>query len=162
MITEYIHTHQPGFWIALGFALMACEVLLFGFSTIIFLFAGIGAVVTGLLMMAGILPETWIAGVACFGISTGIISALLWKPFSKMQRSGRAPKPGQDSDLLGLTFVLSTDISMTEPGSHRYSGIDWRVEPDKNNMAGIPAGTPIKVTGVDVGIFRVCPVNSVG
>ena len=77
---EYIDTHQYGFWIALGFALLVAEILLFGFTTIIFLFAGLAGVITGLAMMFGLLPETWLAGVSCFGISTGIISAVLWKP----------------------------------------------------------------------------------
>ena len=84
-MVDYINAHMPEFWVALGFALLAAEVLIFGFTTLILLFAGIGAVATGLLMMAGILTETWVAGVASFGIATGIASVLLWKPMQKMQ-----------------------------------------------------------------------------
>ena len=36
---EYIHTHQSGFWIAAGFIMLAAEVLVFGFTTIVLLFA---------------------------------------------------------------------------------------------------------------------------
>ena len=85
---DYIDMHQPGFWVAVGFALLAAEVLLFGFTTIILFFAGIGALVTGLAMMSGVLPETWTAGIACFGIATGAAGAVLWKPLKKLQDHG--------------------------------------------------------------------------
>ncbi|MDH5409361.1 MAG: NfeD family protein, partial [Gammaproteobacteria bacterium] len=82
---EYIQTHQAGFWITLGFILLALEVLVFGFTTIVMFFAGLGAITAGLLMQFGVLPETWIAGISCFGISTGIYSVLLWKPMHRIQ-----------------------------------------------------------------------------
>ena len=115
---DYINSHLPGFWIALGFAMLAAEVLLFGFTTIIFLFAGLGAVVTGLLMMSGILPETWIAGVSCFGIATGVSSTLLWKPLRAMQDHAE-PDTKPQSDFVGLEFVLMADISTTLAGKYR-------------------------------------------
>jgi len=152
---EYIQAHQSGFWIALGFLLLATEVLVFGFTTIVFLFAGIGAVVTGLLMMAGVLDQTWISGVACFGISTGIISVLLFKPLRKMQDSP-APVQKQSSDLVGYSFVLMQDISSTQTGTHRYSGIDWKVEIDSSAGADeIKAGQRVEVVSLDAGVFRV-------
>ena len=40
MIADYIANHQNEFWLALGFALLALEVIT-GFSTGIFLFAGL-------------------------------------------------------------------------------------------------------------------------
>jgi membrane protein implicated in regulation of membrane protease activity len=158
MITEYINNNMSGFWIAVGFILMASEVLIFGFGTIIFLFAGLAAVLTGLLMMFGVLPETWIAGVASFGICTGVFSALLWKPLTRMQ-SGSAPRPGSSSDLIGLEFVLQHEISVTYPGSYRYSGIDWNVEIDKSATdSTLAEGQRVAVVSVDAGIFRVVPV----
>ena len=152
---EYIQTHQSGFWIAIGFLLLASEVLVFGFSTIIFLFAGIGALVTGLLMSAGVLPETWIAGVSSFGISTGIVSVLLWKPLSKMQ-DDNVPTQSQSSDLIGYEFVLQEDISLMSTGSHRYSGIDWKIELDSTaGVDSLSAGQRVAVVSVDAGLFRV-------
>ncbi len=154
-MVDYINAHMSGFWIALGFALLAAEVLLFGFTTIIFLFAGIGALISGLLMSAGLLPETWIAGTACFGIATGISSAILWKPLKNMQdRSTPARKP--TSDFVGLEFVLMDDISSTAPGNYRYSGIDWTVEIDSRNETDtINKGERVSVVSVDVGLMRV-------
>ncbi len=152
---EYISSNFPAYWIALGFALLAIEVLVFGFSTIILLFAGIGAVTTGLLMSVGVLPETWTAGLASFGIATGISAALLWRPMQKLQNSS-ASKSGQSSDFIGIDFILTQDISVTEPGKHPYSGVEWRVEIDKDSEHdSLMKGDRVEVTSVDAGIFRV-------
>ena len=152
---DYIHTHQSGFWIAAGFAMLAAEVLLFGFTTIIFMFAGLGALITGLLMMVGALPETWIAGTACFGISTGVVSILLWKPLRKMQEN-RTPVAQQSSDLVGYELVLPEDISLTHPGTYRYSGVTWKVEVDASSPHdNLSAGERVRVVSLDAGVFRV-------
>ena len=152
---EYIQSHQSGFWITAGFILLAAEALVFGFATIIILFAGIGALVTGLLMTMGVLPETWIAGVSSFGLSTGIVSILLWKPMRRLQNDNVSPQ-SNSSDLIGYEFVLQEDISPMKTGHHRYSGIDWTVELDPSAAAdSLPAGKRVKVASVDAGIFRV-------
>ena len=146
---------MSGFWIALGFALLAAEVLLFGFTTIIFLFAGLGALISGLLMSAGVIPETWIAGTASFGIATGICSAVLWKPLMAMQDKS-TPEQKPSSDIVGLEFVLMEDISTTSPGSYRYSGIDWKVEIDSSNdVSTIEKGERVVVVAVEVGLLCV-------
>ncbi len=151
---EYLNNNLSGFWIALGFTLLAAEVFLFGFTTIIFLFAGLGAIITGLLMMVGILPETWIVGVSSFGIATGISSAVLWKPMMLMQ--GRsAAKQNPVSDFVGLEFILVEDITTTTPGSYRYSGINWKVEIDSSNDNAIAKGQRVVVVAVQVGVLRV-------
>jgi len=155
---EYIHSHQSGFWIALGFILLAMEVLVFGFTTIVMFFAGLGAVTTGLLMQSGLLPQGWIAGIACFGISTGIYGILLWKPLNRIQ-SNSTPQQEQSSDLIGLEFVLEQDISLTQTGYTKYSGIQWRVEIDRDaGVDQLKAGSRVKVTSVDAGVFRIKPV----
>lgn len=155
---EYIQIHQSGFWIAAGFAMLAAEVLLFGFTTIILLFAGLGAIITGLLMMSGLLPETWIAGISSFGICTGLASTLLWKPLKKMQDTP-APARKQSSDLIGIEFVVQQNITAAHPGTHRYSGVDWRIELDSTaGIDTISAGQRVRVTSLDAGVFRVRPV----
>ncbi len=152
---DYINNHISGFWIALGFALLAAEVLVFGFSTIIFLFAGLGALVSGLLMMAGVLPETWTAGTAGFGIATGVCAAILWKPMQKMQNAAE-PQKKQSSDIDGMEFVLPSDISTASPGEYRYSGINWKVEVDGSSETdAINKGERVTVVAVDVGLLRV-------
>jgi inner membrane protein len=151
---EYINAHQSGFWIATGFVLLAAEVLLFGFTTIVFLFAGLGALVTGVAMMFDLLPQTWTAGIACFGISTGLSGTLLWKPLKRMQDSG-TPMQQQSSDLIGYEFLLQQDVTLSQPGQHRYSGIEWKVELDGGADEKLSAGQRVRVTSVDAGVFRV-------
>lgn len=154
MITDYIVTHQPEFWLVFGFALLTLEVVT-GFTVGVFLFAGLGALTTGGLMSFGLLPETWIAGIACTGISTGVITAVLWKQLKNLQ-GGRAIEKDNSSDLIGHTFVVESDISTTQPGSTKYSGISWKVEIDKDaGVDTIEAGKSVTVSSVDVGVFKV-------
>ena len=160
MIVDYINTHIAEFWIGIGFLLLALEILVLGFSTVIFMFAGIGALVTGLLVMVGILPETWIATVASVGILTGVTGVVLWKPFRAMQE-GKQPAAGHSSDLIGLEFVLQGDVSKTAPGKHRYSGVDWNVELHRSVAQDtLSAGSTVSVAEVDAGVFRVKPAPS--
>jgi membrane protein implicated in regulation of membrane protease activity len=154
MIADYIVGHQAEFWLFFGFAMLAIEVVT-GFTTGVFLFAGLGALTTGLLMSFAVLPETWIAGVACTGISSGIITALLWKPLKNLQ-GNRPTEKDNSSDLIGHEFVLDTDISVTQPGTTSYSGINWKVEIDKNaGVDKISAGQRVVVSSVEVGVFKV-------
>ena len=109
-------------------------------------------------MNTGLLNETWIAGISCFGISTGIASVLLWKPLNKMQNNNVETK-SQSSDLIGYEFVLQQDMSLMNTGHHRYSGVDWKVELDVSaSVDNLSAGQRVAVVSVDAGIFRVKPI----
>lgn len=155
---EYFNTNQDAFWFSLGFLLLIIEAFAFGFSTGVVLFAGLGGLITGALMWAGLVPQTWLAGVACFGVSSGISAALLWKVLLKLQNVD-VPEKDNSSDLIGHAFRLQEMISHTAPGRLHFSGVDWRVEIDdgKTAMAEIAAGTRVVVTSVDAGLFRVIP-----
>ena len=158
MLANYIHTHQAEFWVALGFLLLAVEVLVMGFSTLFLFFMGLGALVTGFLMMIGLLPHTWLAGVASFGICSGIVAALLWKTLHRMQGE-KTPKKDISSDFTGLEFVLEQEVTTIAPGIKRYSGVNWKVEIDKDaGVQTIAAGQRVVVTSVEVGLFKVKPV----
>lgn len=154
MITDYIVSHQAEFWLVLGFAMLTIEVVT-GFTTGVFLFAGLGALTTGALMSFGVLPETWIAGVSCTGISSGIITSLLWKPLKKLQGDSPTEKDNS-SDLIGHEFVVESDIAVNKPGSTHYSGITWKVEIDKDaGINTIQSGQRVSVSSVEVGVFKV-------
>lgn len=156
MIAAYIHSHQPEFWIFLGFALLVMEVIT-GLTTGVLLFGGLGALITGIIMTAGLLPETWIAGFASTGICSAIVTALLWRPLQKFQ-GGREVHKDNSSDLIGYEFVAEQDIEVLKPGSKRYSGIVWRVEIDSSaGVDSIAAGQRVVVISVDAGVFRVRP-----
>lgn len=154
MIAEYIVSHQAEFWLLFGFTMLVIEVVT-GFTTGVFLFAGLGALTTGALMSFGVLPETWIAGVSCTGISSGIITSLLWKPLKNLQ-GNRPTEKDNSSDLIGHEFVVESDIAVNKPGSTNYSGISWKVEIDKDaGIDSIEAGQRVSVSSVEVGVFKV-------
>lgn len=154
MIAEYIVSHQAEFWLLFGFTMLVIEVVT-GFTTGVFLFAGLGALTTGALMSFGVLPETWIAGVSCTGISSGIITSLLWKPLKNLQ-GDRPTEKDNSSDLIGHEFVVESDIAVNKPGSTNYSGISWKVEIDKDaDIDSIEAGQRVSVSSVEVGVFKV-------
>lgn len=154
MIVDYIANHHAEFWLVVGFAMLAIEVIT-GFTTGIFLFGGLAALTTGILMSFGLIAETWIAGVSCTGISSGIITSLLWKPLKRLQGE-RPVEKDNSSDLIGHKFVLESEITMSSPGNTHYSGIPWKVEIDKNaGVDTISAGQRVTVCSVDVGVFKV-------
>jgi len=156
MIADYIYHHQPEFWIFLGFVLLVIEVVT-GLTTGVLLFGGLGALCTGIIMSAGLLPHTWVAGLASTGICSAIITALLWRPLQKFQ-GGRDVHKDNSSDLIGYEFLVEQDIEPLKPGSKRYSGIVWRVEIDNGaEVDRIPTGQRVVVTSVDAGVFRVRP-----
>lgn len=104
--------------------------------------------------MTGVLPEIWTAGIACFGVSTGLAGAISWQPLKKMQASGTPPQQ-QSSDLIGYEFVLQQDVTASRPGQYRYSGVDWKVELNANAGDQLNAGQRVTVTSIDAGVFRV-------
>lgn len=156
---EYVNAHQGQFWVTFGIILMVIEFAVLGLATMVLLFIGIGALITGVLMMAGILPETWTAGLASAGLFSGIATAVLWKPMKGIQGQ-REPAPDRSSDLIGLEFALQQNITVQHPGSYSYSGIDWRLEIDPGaGIDSISAGNRVRVISVDVGVFRVAPAG---
>ena len=154
---EYLNTHQYAFWFTTGFVLLAVDALVFGFTSGLVLFTGIGALLTGGLMWAEVVPQTWLYGIACFGILSSASAALLWKALLKLQNFD-VPAKDNSSDLVGHTFRLTDAVTLTQPGSIHYSGIDWRVEiDDRTDIEQIEAGAKVVVTSVDAGVFRVSP-----
>ena len=154
MIADYIVNHQAEFWLVLGFAMLTIEIVT-GFTTGVFLFVGLGAISTGLIMNFGLLEESWINGVACTGISSGIITFLLWKPLKNLQNNKPIEKDNS-SDLVGHEFVVESDITLNQAGTTNYSGITWKVEIDNNaDIESIAVGQRVKVSSVEVGVFKV-------
>jgi len=157
-VIEVITANQAAAWIGAGFLLLAIEALAFGFSSGVLLFGSLGAIVTGALLWLGLVPDSFIAAIACFAISTAVVTAVLWSPLKSLQ-SGTELGNDRSSDIIGHTFSLNTDINRTTWGEQKYSGIKWNVKPaDELDVAEISAGTQVKVTAVSVGSFFVQPV----
>lgn len=155
---EVVLENQATIWLTIGFILLGIEVVAFGFASGVLLFGSLGALVTGAVLWFELLPNNYISGVSCFAVSTAVITALLWIPLRKMQ-SGAELGNDRSSDIIGHTFIAETDISRSEHGAHKYSGISWRVEPSRElQKLPIKAGTQVRVSAVSVGVFFVEPV----
>jgi len=157
---EYFQDNQAAFWFSVGFLLLIVEALAFGFTSGVVLFAGLGGIIAGGMMWAGVIPQTWFAGFVTFGLSSGFAAALLWKPLLRLQNND-PPSKDNSSDIIGYRFRLQEAIAHSSPGSVRYSGIEWRVEIDANAVVSeIAAGALVEVSSVDAGLFYVVPVES--
>lgn len=155
-LLDYIDAHQAEFWLFVGFALLVLEALALGFTSGLVLFGSLGALLTGVLMKFGILPQEWAAGVAGTGIGAAFSAVVLWKPLRWLQRERQPPRRDRSSDLIGYEFILKDDIGDTTESTTSYSGVRWRVKPDSEFVrGGIEAGTRVRVSGVDAGIFWV-------
>lgn len=155
---DIILANQAAAWIGVGFLLLAIEALAFGFSSGVLLFGSLGAIITGALLWFGLVPDSFIAAIACFAISTAAVTALLWAPLKRLQ-SGAELGHDRSSDIIGHTFILSSDISRTTWGEQKYSGIKWTVKPaEELSDDAISTGVQVKVTAVSVGVFFVKPV----
>jgi len=153
---EFISNNQHAGWFTLGFVLLAIELLVLSLATGFLLFIGLAALLTGSFVWLDIIPQTWIAGVACFGVSSVALSALMYKPLKNLQSDTGVIEKDTSSDMIGMEFRLEQDISYTSKGKIKYSGIEWQVEIDKSaNVDSIAVGSLVAVVSVDVALFRV-------
>ena len=154
---DWINSNMGTSWFVFGGVLLVIEAFIFGMSTAVLLFAGFGAVITGLLIWVGLVPTTWTASFAVFTVSSVVVTALLWIPFKKLQ-SEPFQKTDASSDLIGYEFTTDSALSSSTPGTTRYSGIEWKVELDKDAVGSvIAAGEKVRVSSVSAGLFRVMP-----
>ncbi|WP_166422809.1 NfeD family protein [Paraglaciecola sp. 20A4] len=137
--------------ISVGLILLVIEIAVLGFSTFVLFFVGGAAVITGLLMQIGVVEDTNLNATLYVSLFTALLAAFLWKPLKNMQKDVDPKKAS--NDLIGLTFMVATDISAERPGMHRYSGINWRVV----SQDPIASGTQVEVIAVDVGQFTIKP-----
>ncbi len=152
---ELITDNLAGFWFALGFVLMAIEILAFAFGSGVLLFGSLGALITGALVYFGVLPDNWLVSIGAFALASAASALVLWGPLKRMQ-SGSELGSDRSSDLIGHTFALPDDLSVNKSLTTRYSGIDWRVELDsKESAQTLASGTRVQVTAVNAGVFYV-------
>jgi len=157
---EFFEENIYSFWFVIGFILLAVEALAFGFTAGFVLFIGLAALLTGGLVWFAIIPATWLASIAAFAVSTVVVSVALWKPLKSLQKDNVIAAKDNTSDIIGLKFRLDEDISVTKPGTTRYSGVEWKVEIDlDSDEKKISAGTTVMVVSVDVGKFRVSTLS---
>jgi membrane protein implicated in regulation of membrane protease activity len=134
------------YWLAFGVGFLLLEA--FGISGIGLLFAGCGALTTGTLLQAGMIPEeATMMQALVFAVSTGLWAALLWKPMQKFTLRKNAPGY---SNMVGETaYVGGNGLKKGLPGEATWSGTIMNAELHESISATeIPAGA--QVTIVDV------------
>lgn len=155
---DYINANQASFWFVVGFSLLALELVAFGLATGILLFGSIGALITGVVFWFGLVPQSWLAGVAVFAVSSAISTILLWGPLKKLQGSSELGSD-RSSDLIGYEFRLEERIALGSHGRTKYSGVSWRVEIDESAaVEHIDKNQKVQVARVGAGVFGVIPV----
>ena len=132
-----------------GLGLLALEVFVLGLSTFVLFFVGLAALITGVFMMIGLMPQSMGLGVGSVAILSGGLALVLWKPMKRLQE--KVDHKPVTNDFIGTTFTLSSDIAPDQPGSHQFSGIQWTVV----SSTPLAAGTHVKVVGTEVGRLTV-------
>ncbi len=130
-----------------GLTLLVIEVVVLGFSTFVLFFVGLAAVITGVFLYSGILPDSMLSALSSIGVLTALLAIFLWRPLKSMQNKVERKKV--TSDLVGHSFILNEAVSMSINPVYRYSGIDWHLSSEKE----LSAGTLVEVIRVAVGKF---------
>ena len=139
--------------LVIGFALLAIEILVLGFSTFVLFFVGLAAVLTGGLFYFQVLPESALNAALSTAVLSGIAALALWRPMQNMQKQTDAHKA--QSDLVGLEFELSHDVAPGSDGVYRYSGVNWQLRSPDN----LTRGTRVRVVDLEVGIMHIKSVD---
>ncbi|KZN13319.1 NfeD family protein [Marinomonas sp. TW1] len=135
--------------LVVGLILLVIEVAVLGFTTFFLFFAGVGAVLTSVLLYMGIIPDTLLSALLSTGVLTLIAALVLWRPLKSMQANVSVKKA--QGDLVGHQFILKDKVSPTESPTHSYSGVQWHLVSDDV----IEAGTRVEVIEAQVGIFHI-------
>ncbi|MGO1295844.1 MAG: NfeD family protein [Vibrio sp.] len=146
--------YLPQILIALGILALILEITVFGFTTLLLFFLGIGFFITGISMQLGWQAVDLTHAVWSVALLTIAIAIVLWKPLRQIQN--RTETPAGPSDFAQVSFQLTGD---TTPHSddvfHQYSGIRWYVR----SQMPLSKGQWVKVVKTDVSVLWVEPLD---
>ena len=106
-------------WLVLGFALLAGEMLAPGGLYLLFL--GMGALIVGVMALAGIAGPAW-TQLLLFALLSVLSLTTLRSRLARRMRPGRL-----DQAIVGDTIELTTSIEPNGVGQARYRGSVWKV-----------------------------------
>lgn len=140
---------QPAFWhwLVLGVLLMALEVLA---PAMLLMWFGFGASVTGVTLW--LLPSLPLSGQIILFALVSVLSVFGWRKSRFREENIHSDTPDLNNRLhshIGKEYVL-TEAIINGRGTMRVGDTAWRVQ-----GADMPAGTRVRVTGVDGVIFTV-------
>ncbi|WP_153447284.1 NfeD family protein [Vibrio algicola] len=152
---DLIHSYFPQVLMALGIVLLIIEIAVFGFSTFLLFFMGLGVFFTGLSMQFNLLEANIHNAIWLGGVLTCIFALILWRPLKHLQNKP-VDKEHQRTDFAQITFVLTDDVnSSSDTVLHAYSGINWKVR----SQQPLSKGQTVSVVKQDVGVLWVESVD---
>ena len=146
---EWLASNFSTLLIFIGIVLLVIEVGLLGFAVFILFFIGMACILTGSLIMLGLLPDTLASAFSSIAVLSLLLAVVLWKPLKKMQDS--ADSHSVKGDFIGHAFRLEQDVSSSRYGSYRLSGVEWKVRSE----TPLSAGLEVEITKVEVGLLTV-------
>jgi hypothetical protein len=135
------------YWLIFGMLLMALEVLA---PAMVVMWFGFGAIVTGIALW--LIPSLALGVQILIFALVSIVSVFGWRKSGFREENIHSDTPELNNRLhshIGKEYVLTTAISDGR-GLMRVGDSPWRV-----HGADMPAGTRVRVTGVDGVIFTV-------
>lgn len=144
-------------WLALGALMIALEA--FGIPGIGFLFAGIAAILTGMLAEAGVANTTTLQIAWFLGLTT-LAAAAMWRPLKRWRTD---PKRGESyRNMLGdRATVLAPGIGRNAPGHASWSGTTMRAElSPAATVDRLEAGAQVRIVSVEGNCLIVLPQPS--
>lgn len=152
LLTYFSQHHDQLLYLVAGLSFIT-ELTLMGLSGPLLFFA-MACFVTAVLISLGVISG-WEAEVFTIGISTAVITLMLWKPLKRFQNSGGGADTS--SDMIGKQVTTRSEVSSSS-GSIRYSGIDWNSRLAEGLQVNIPADTVCKIVGVEGNVMLVKPL----
>lgn len=140
-------------WLIAGAALLALEA--FGIPGIGLVFAGLGAILTGIILETGAVSAgDYVLQAAIFCISTIIFAVLLW---NKMKAWRLNPKEKPYSNMVGdIAMVAEAGLKKGTRGQVRWSGTLMFAEIDaEETTTEIAAGAQVRISAVEGNVLKV-------
>ena len=135
------------FFLVLGVALLALELVVFQFTSFWLFFIGVGALVAAAWAWAA--PASGLPTLlAVFVIASLAVTAMLLKPLRRWQAQ---PSGMEDNNAVGQRVKVVSAIGPNQPGKVFWSGSDWPADLADGDQQAIAAGshaTVVEVSGI--------------
>lgn len=138
-------------WLVAGLVLLLAEVLTPGVFVLLFL--GIGAMVTGMLALAGLMEPLW-AQLASFAVLS-TVSLVALRPRLTALAQGSHDHDEKLADLVGAVVIAAEDVQPQGRGRAEHRGAPWTIHNEGQGI--VPAGGRAVVRGVEGLTLRVVP-----
>ncbi len=139
---------NPVYWLAIGCFLIVLEA--FALPSVGFLFAGLAAVIVGIMSQLGVL-ESLTAQLAWMFLLTAIWAAVLWKPLKKVRKG----EPSYNN-------ILGTQANVTKETDNLSGEVRWSgtiMQARSADGSSIPVGSEVKIVKVEGNIFFVTQIK---